>query len=84
LIGVGDAIRLTASVDAVIAVVNVNLLRRDVLNELRRVFDSSPARVLGFVAIGTSPSPAYGKTYVQAAGENAGVEDGLPAVRPRA
>jgi len=49
LLQVGDAMALSASVDALLVVARLGSVRRPRLRELRRVLDASPARKLGFV-----------------------------------
>jgi tyrosine-protein kinase len=60
---VGDAMSLTAHVDAVLVVCRIDLLRRPILTELRRVLDASPARKLGFVVTGAGSEEGYGYGY---------------------
>jgi non-specific protein-tyrosine kinase len=56
LLPVGDARTLSPLVDALVLVLDVNLARRPLLQELRRVLDGLPAPVLGFVATGVDPT----------------------------
>jgi succinoglycan biosynthesis transport protein ExoP len=60
LLHVGDAITLSARVDAVLVVTRLNVVRRPMLAELRRIFDSSPAVPLGFVLTGAPVEEALG------------------------
>jgi tyrosine-protein kinase len=59
LLRVGDGIALSARVDAMIVVTRLNILRRPMLNELRRVLDALPARRLGFVVSGADLDDGY-------------------------
>jgi len=60
---VGDAISLSAQVDALVVVCRMDVVRRPLLNELRRVLDSSPAEKLGFVLAGAESEDGYGYGY---------------------
>ena len=51
LLGVGDTVALTSHVDAYIVVAQIDLVRRPMLSELRRVLDTSSAIGLGFVLV---------------------------------
>jgi polysaccharide biosynthesis transport protein len=62
LLGLGDAIALTSHVDALIVVARPDLVRRPMLNELRRVLDTSAAAELGFVLV-TDESEDDGSYY---------------------
>jgi Mrp family chromosome partitioning ATPase len=59
-LGVGDAMALTAAVDALIIVTRMDLVRRPPLRELMRILRTVPAQTLGFVATGVPPSASYG------------------------
>jgi Mrp family chromosome partitioning ATPase/capsular polysaccharide biosynthesis protein len=59
LLHVGDAIALSAKVDAVLVVTRLNLVRRPVIAELVRVLESCPAAKLGFVLAGAEADQAY-------------------------
>jgi polysaccharide biosynthesis transport protein len=52
LIGIGDALTISAKVDGIIVVTRVNRLRRPMLGELHRLLGTSPAQALGFVVTG--------------------------------
>ncbi|MHB8468722.1 MAG: tyrosine-protein kinase domain-containing protein [Gaiellaceae bacterium] len=52
LLRVGDALTLSAKVDALIIAARVNVLRRGMLNELMRMLEHLPAPVLGMVLTG--------------------------------
>jgi Mrp family chromosome partitioning ATPase/capsular polysaccharide biosynthesis protein len=60
LLGVGDAMTLSANVEALVVVARLRLLRRNTLHELRRVLDASPARKLGVVVTGLDEESQYG------------------------
>jgi Mrp family chromosome partitioning ATPase len=49
LLGFGDAVALTAKVDAILLVTRWSVVRRPSLVELRRVLAGCPAETLGFV-----------------------------------
>ena len=55
----GDAMATSAAVDAIVIVVRMNLVRRPILRELRRVLDSIPIRKIGFVSAGEDPGSGY-------------------------
>jgi non-specific protein-tyrosine kinase len=64
LLRVGDAMRLSASVDGVLVVTQLNLVRRRTLAELKHLLDAIPARKLGFVVTGgRGDDVAYGYAY---------------------
>jgi Mrp family chromosome partitioning ATPase len=60
LLHVGDAMTLSARVDALVVVTRLNVLRRPMLAEVRRVLHASPAARLGFVLTGAQLEDAYG------------------------
>ncbi|HEX6490721.1 MAG TPA: CpsD/CapB family tyrosine-protein kinase, partial [Gaiellaceae bacterium] len=59
LLVVGDAMALTGSIDALMIVARINVVRRPMLRELQRVLDAIPARKLGFVLTGASSGEGY-------------------------
>jgi Mrp family chromosome partitioning ATPase len=63
LLRVGDGIALSARVDAMIVVARLNILRRPMLNELRRVLETLPAQQLGFVLTGADLDDGYTYGY---------------------
>jgi polysaccharide biosynthesis transport protein len=63
LLPVGDAIALSAHVDALIVVVRDNSLRRSAFDELRRTLAATHARKLGFILTGAEASEAYTHLY---------------------
>jgi polysaccharide biosynthesis transport protein len=65
LLPVGDARTLSATVHALLVVTNLEFANRPMLEELRRVLDACPTRVLGFVATGVDETQDdhYGGFY---------------------
>jgi capsular exopolysaccharide synthesis family protein len=65
LLPVGDARALSATVHALVVVTNLEFANRPMLEELRRVLDACPTRVLGFVATGVDETQDdhYGGFY---------------------
>src|SRR5438132_13565442 len=63
LLHVSDTIALSAKVDALIVVTNLGVVRRPVLNELRRVLETAPVVKLGFVLTGVKADEVYGYGY---------------------
>jgi Mrp family chromosome partitioning ATPase/capsular polysaccharide biosynthesis protein len=63
LFHVGDGLTLSAKVDAVIVVARMEVVRRPMLSELRRLLDTMPANKLGFVVTGAESEEAYGYGY---------------------
>ena len=59
LLHVGDALTLGARADAMLLVTRLNLVRRPMLAELRRILDSTPAKGLGFVITGAEAEDGY-------------------------
>lgn len=59
MLQVGDAMTLSAKVDAMMLVVKLDSARRPTLKELQRLLDVSPAAKLGYVLTGTSPDQGY-------------------------
>jgi polysaccharide biosynthesis transport protein len=57
---VGDAMALSSRVQALVVVTRMDVVRRPMLNELRRALESSPARKLGFVVAGAEREEGYG------------------------
>jgi tyrosine-protein kinase len=64
LLAVGDAMVLSAHVDAICVVVRMNVVHRGMLQELSRLLDACPARKLGYVLTGAELSDeGYGYAY---------------------
>lgn len=57
-LGVGDAVALTAAVDALLIVTGVDVVR-PLLRELARILRTVPVPTLGFVATGVPPRASY-------------------------
>jgi len=57
---VGDAMSLSTTVDGVLVVCRMNVVRRSMLTDLRRLLDASPAAKLGFVVTGAEGEDGYG------------------------
>jgi len=79
LFHVGDGLVLSSKVDAVIAVTRMDVMRRPMLSELKRLLDTMPAKKLGFVVTGAESEESYGYGYggyyYQRAYETAGREE---------
>lgn len=60
MLHVGDAMALSARVDAILLVSRLNVVRRHMLSDLARLFAASPAHKLGFVATGIKHEEGYG------------------------
>jgi Mrp family chromosome partitioning ATPase len=69
LLHVGDAMTLSGKIDAMIVVTRLNVVRRPMLRELRRLLAASPATKLGFVLTGAEREEGgygyggYGRYY---------------------
>jgi succinoglycan biosynthesis transport protein ExoP len=74
---VGDAMALSRSVDGIVIVTRAKVVRRPMLNELRRLLDVTPALPLGFVVTGAESEDGYGYGY---AGSHYGIEPPVEAV----
>jgi polysaccharide biosynthesis transport protein len=72
LLPVGDARTLSATVHALVVVTNLEFANRPMLEELRRVLDACPTRVLGFVATGVDETQDdhYGGFYEHRTGRS--------------
>jgi len=62
MLNVGDALGLSARVDAMLVVVRLNQIKRTELKELSRMLDAAIAPKLGFVVTGADEEPDYGYT----------------------
>ena len=60
---VGDAMTLSSKVDAVVVVVRMKVVRRQMLGELARQLSTMPTPVLGFVATAAGEEQGYGYGY---------------------
>jgi succinoglycan biosynthesis transport protein ExoP len=63
LIGLSDAMTISAKVDGLIVVARLSALKRPMLDELRRALEGAPTDKLGFVLTGVSTEDAYGYGY---------------------
>jgi non-specific protein-tyrosine kinase len=59
MLHVGDAMALTAKVDGLILVSRLNVLRRPMVSELRRMLSTAPAVTLGFILTGAHLEDSY-------------------------
>jgi succinoglycan biosynthesis transport protein ExoP len=62
-LSLGDAMALSRSVDALMVIARLKIVRRPMLNELHRLLESSPARKLGFVLTDARSEDGYGSGY---------------------
>jgi Mrp family chromosome partitioning ATPase len=60
---VGDAITLSAKVDAIVVVARAKVVRRQMLSELSRQLASVPTPVIGLVVTGAESEAGYGYGY---------------------
>jgi Mrp family chromosome partitioning ATPase len=63
LLALGDALALTAKVDALFVVSRLKVVRRQLIDELKRVLDTCRAYKLGFVVTGAGEDESYGFGY---------------------
>lgn len=65
MLRVGDAMTMSTRADGLLIVVRLNVIRRPMLSELRRLLATAPAAKLGFVVTGSrdGQSGAYGYGY---------------------
>jgi Mrp family chromosome partitioning ATPase len=59
MLQLGDALLFSSYVDGLLVVTRLDVIRRKTLRELRRLLDSTPARVLGVVVTGAPRSDSY-------------------------
>lgn len=71
LLGLSDAIALTANVDALVVVTKLSSARRPVLSELHRVLEGTPVVKLGVVVTGMPVEETYGYGYGYGTGRKA-------------
>jgi Mrp family chromosome partitioning ATPase len=60
LLKVGDALSLSARVDGMLVVARMNVVRRPMASELRRLLATAPCRVVGLALTGAESDDAYG------------------------
>lgn len=63
LLHVGDALTLSAKVDALMLVTKPEALRRPMLTDLRRLLENAPTLRLGFIVTGSDAEGGYGYGY---------------------
>ncbi len=63
LLAVGDAMALSAAVDAMFVMVRLNVVHRGMLKELARLLEGCPAEKLGYVLAGAELGEGYGYPY---------------------
>jgi Mrp family chromosome partitioning ATPase len=80
LLSVGDALALSAQVDAMITVARLRMLRRGVLDELARSLETCPTIKLGVVVTEAEAEPGYG--YGSYAYHSSGKESDWVTVPP--
>jgi hypothetical protein len=54
---------LSSKVDAVMVVTRMDVMRRGMLTELKRLLDTMPAEKLGFIVTGADEEESYGYGY---------------------
>ena len=63
ILNVGDALALSARVDAMLIVTRLKVIRRGMLAELHRILDAVPAEKLGFAVTDAGAEDGYGQAY---------------------
>ncbi len=63
MLRVGDAMTLSARVDALVVVTRINVVRRHMLRELHRLLETAPTAKLGFVLTGAGSGEGFGYGY---------------------
>jgi tyrosine-protein kinase len=63
LLSVGDALALSAKVDAMLLVARIDRLRRPIVRELQRTLEASPAKPLGLIVTAADADESYGYGY---------------------
>ncbi len=63
MLRVGDTMALSPQVDGILVVTRLNVVRRQMLGELRRILDSAPVPKLGFVVTGSGGGETAGYGY---------------------
>jgi succinoglycan biosynthesis transport protein ExoP len=76
LLHIGDAMALSAKVDALVVVTRLELVTRAKLKELARVLDAVPAAKLGWVLTGAELGDGYGYGYGYGSGHEGGASTG--------
>jgi receptor protein-tyrosine kinase len=83
LLRVGDALALSASVDAILLIARFKVVTRPMLADVSRLLERSRAAVLGVVVTGTEPLDGYGYRYSYGQSENRSVPRLSARVRVR-
>jgi polysaccharide biosynthesis transport protein len=78
ILSVGDAISLSTFVDAMIAVVRLDVTERPMLRDLSRALAGCPCPKLGFVLTNTDARAAYGAAYMTRQGNAEAPLDVVP------
>jgi Mrp family chromosome partitioning ATPase len=63
LLGVGDALALSAKVEAMLLVARIDRMRRPTVRELQRTLAASPAKPLGLIVTAADADESYGYGY---------------------
>ncbi len=63
LLALGDSLALTAKVDALFVVSRLKVVKKALVDELKRVLDTCRAHKLGFVVTGANADASYGYGY---------------------
>jgi Mrp family chromosome partitioning ATPase len=63
LLSLGDALALTAKVDALFVVSRLKVVKKALVDELKRVLETCRAHKLGFVVTGSNSDASYGYGY---------------------
>jgi polysaccharide biosynthesis transport protein len=63
LLSVGDALALSATVEAMLLVARIDRLRRPIVRELQRTLEASPAKRLGLIVTAADADESYGYGY---------------------
>lgn len=63
LLGVGDALALSAKVEAMLLVARIDRMRRPTVRELQRTLEASPAKPLGLIVTAADADESYGYGY---------------------
>src|SRR5581483_8799602 len=63
LLRVGDALSLSANADALVVITKIDVVRKRMLSELRRILDASRAEAIGFVITGADDEDGRHETY---------------------
>ena len=63
LLSVGDALALSATVEAMLLVARIDRLRRPIVSELQRTLEASPAKRLGLIVTAADADESFGYGY---------------------